>query len=133
MRDLDPSERLANIESDLSELQEALREIRSEAAARTCICETDNPCDYHAVTCVTCGRRCKGNPSGEALEKAVAHLTGAIESLKCAAHEAASTEAKARVERKRAERRWESLVSDAAEAVEIFGDDELERLFSGRP
>lgn len=28
-----------------------------------CICEENNPCDYHAATCVVCEGKCKGHPS----------------------------------------------------------------------
>lgn len=27
-----------------------------------CICTTGDPCDYHAVTCITCHPKCQGHP-----------------------------------------------------------------------
>lgn len=30
--------------------------------SRFCICEDNEPCDYHRATCTTCHPRCKGHP-----------------------------------------------------------------------
>lgn len=42
--------------------KEVLNMLSPESMKRFCICEQDNPCDYHAATCLICVGGCKGHP-----------------------------------------------------------------------
>lgn len=39
------------------------KEMKKKMSSKTCMCEINDPCDYHAATCIICPRgQCVGHP-----------------------------------------------------------------------